>query len=498
MEIRPTPIIFITLFSLMITASVAPSADISEFRITQVSAVLPEIKVYADISDAEGNPVQGIQPGQITATSGANPVTVTDIKPFEESREGVAYILLADISKSLKKQQFRQIRDALNAWVDAMRAEDRAALITFGKTVRVVQDFTADKESLKSEISSLNPSDKHTQLHRGLVKAMEMGWRTDPGLPARRVIVTLSDGHDDFAGGMTQQEVLERMREDRVPIYAIGFHNPPATREKKEFLKTLGAFARTSGGAYYKAGRRRFSEMYAEMRKRILRAFVVKLSCDTCNADGRVYRLQMNLSAGNTSLTDGADIRMIPAASSPVVPMPIVPESPAEPEPWEKIPWPAYAGCGILILILLILLLRRRKTKPEPQESEAQRGSPKPDEPPDVPVPSPEDKDAAASVGLKVRLTKVGGDMHPEAYSVNLADRAVIGRSTSATDVAIPGDDEISGRHCELTLEDGMVFIRDMESTNSTFVNGVPVTGKHRLENRDVILLGRTEFRVTF
>ncbi|RLC16233.1 MAG: hypothetical protein DRI57_11565 [Deltaproteobacteria bacterium] len=498
MEIRPTLIILITVFSLMMTASAAPSADISEFRITQTSTVLPEIKVYADISDADGNPVQGIQPEQITATSGTDTVTVTDIVPFEESSEGVAYILLTDISKSLKKQQFKQIRDALNAWVEAMRAEDRASVITFGNTVKVVQDFTADKESLKSEISSLKPSDNHTQLHRGLVKAMEMGRRTDPDLPACRVIVTLSDGHDDFAGGMTQQEVLDRMREDRVPIYAIGFHNPPSTREKEAFLKTLGAFARTSGGAYYKAGRTQFSEMYAEMRKRILRVFVVKLSCDTCNADGRVYRLQMNLSVGNKSLTDGSDIRLLPAAYSPIVPTRLVPEPPAEPESWKKIPWPVYAGCGTLILILLICLLRRKKAKPEPQESEVQRGSPEQDEPRDVPVQSPEDKNAAGLVGLKLRLTKVGGDMPSEPYKVNLVDRAVIGRSTSASDVVIPGDDEISGRHCELTLEDGMVFIRDMESTNSTFVNGVPVMGKHRLENRDVILLGRTEFRVTF
>ena len=74
--------------------------------------------------------------------------------------------------------------------------------------------------------------------------------------------------------------------------------------------------------------------------------------------------------------------------------------------------------------------------------------------------------------------------------------RLVIGRSEDDCDLGIPDDDEISKQNCELTLEDGMVYIRDMGSTNGTFVNGVPIAGRYRLQTDDIILMGRTEFRV--
>jgi S1-C subfamily serine protease len=51
-------------------------------------------------------------------------------------------------------------------------------------------------------------------------------------------------------------------------------------------------------------------------------------------------------------------------------------------------------------------------------------------------------------------------------------------------------DAEVSGRHAELRVEDGAVFIRDTNSTNGVYVNGTRVRGEHRLANGDVIRLG--------
>jgi pSer/pThr/pTyr-binding forkhead associated (FHA) protein len=54
----------------------------------------------------------------------------------------------------------------------------------------------------------------------------------------------------------------------------------------------------------------------------------------------------------------------------------------------------------------------------------------------------------------------------------------------------------MSGRHCELVLENGLVLVRDLGSRNGTLVNGVPIRTVHRLEDGDVILVGDTELRV--
>ena len=151
---------------------------------------------------------------------------------FSQADSGVAYILLVDISKSLSAKEFASMRQVLQGWIDGMSERDRAAIITFGTKVEKLQDFSSDKSILKNLIAQLKPTDKDTQLHAGLIQAMELGSRADPDLPARRVIITLSDGQDDFAGGATPKEVFDMMKTDPVPIYAIGYYQrAPETAE---------------------------------------------------------------------------------------------------------------------------------------------------------------------------------------------------------------------------------------------------------------------------
>ena len=101
-----------------------------------------------------------------------------------------------------------------------------------------------------------------------------------------------------------------------------------------------------------------------------------------------------------------------------------------------------------------------------------------------------------AGPGKQVRLTVVRGDANRPPYEVNLTDRLVIGRAADC-DVALTDDKEVSRNHCELTLEDEVIRIADLGSKNGTLVNGVPISGSYQLQNDDIILVGRTELRVT-
>jgi len=79
---------------------------------------------------------------------------------------------------------------------------------------------------------------------------------------------------------------------------------------------------------------------------------------------------------------------------------------------------------------------------------------------------------------------------------VEVTDETVLGRSINC-DVVIEDDDEASSRHCFLSCENGTVFVQDMGSTNGTLVNGVPILVRHALVDGDLILVGRTEVRIT-
>ena len=69
----------------------------------------------------------------------------------------------------------------------------------------------------------------------------------------------------------------------------------------------------------------------------------------------------------------------------------------------------------------------------------------------------------------------------------------VIGRKTDA-DLRIPLGD-ISRAHCELVLTNGSVMLRDLDSSNGTFVNGTQVT-ETKLSAGDRIRVGPVTFTV--
>ena len=48
----------------------------------------------------------------------------------------------------------------------------------------------------------------------------------------------------------------------------------------------------------------------------------------------------------------------------------------------------------------------------------------------------------------------------------------------------------VSGRNCRITLDDGSYWIEDLQSTNGTFVEGVQIEHKRRVDRGDVIWPG--------
>lgn len=72
---------------------------------------------------------------------------------------------------------------------------------------------------------------------------------------------------------------------------------------------------------------------------------------------------------------------------------------------------------------------------------------------------------------------------------------AAIGRSPTV-DWTLPDPSNfISSRHCEVRFEGDSYLLRDT-STNGTIVNGAPMTGPHRLQSGDVIVIGQYEVAV--
>ncbi len=75
-----------------------------------------------------------------------------------------------------------------------------------------------------------------------------------------------------------------------------------------------------------------------------------------------------------------------------------------------------------------------------------------------------------------------------------LAPVTVIGRSTEA-EVAL-NDTFLSSEHARLELRNMVWFLEDLNSTNSTFLNGFEVRAATEVHDGDVVRVGRVELKL--
>ncbi len=94
---------------------------------------------------------------------------------------------------------------------------------------------------------------------------------------------------------------------------------------------------------------------------------------------------------------------------------------------------------------------------------------------------------------LDVKLVVVGGA--PEGDEFQLELPSVLGRSRDAT-LPLPHP-LVSRQHCELFARDGELYVRDLGSTNGTFVGSERVT-ESILDEGGLLTIGTVTFRVFF
>ena len=480
-------------------AAVGPPATL---QVSQVLAEGPALVAYVAVRDEAGAAVPGVAAAQIHATVGTHSARVDDFIPFAQTAEGVTYLFLVDCSQSIAAPRFEQLRRALRDWVAALGPQDQAALIAFGSQVRTLVAPTTDRAALTAAIDSLGPTDRQTQLHAALMRALDLGRQHLAGLPARRAIVVLSDGLDDAPGGVTADEVFAHLADGAVPIYGIGFGAIRERAQREAGLAALGGFARRSGGAFVDAGSGDPAAALAAMRQEIREVYRAGLHCAACIPDGARYRVAMTLTSGGLTLSDGMDVRLYPVDA-----VPRGPGDPARPKDTAQTPvaaaegsrWWVYPGAalaGVLALVLVLLRIRRarRAAAAAVRTPVAQTVTPVPKSEP-ANAPGPILSPAPAPAARSVYLTFMHGPRRGQEVPLSLAPAALLGRDTACT-LALPEDDRVSTRHARLVLQGRQVVLEDLGSTNQTFLNGVAIGAPHPIHDGDLLRIGGSEFRV--
>jgi hypothetical protein len=151
-------------------------------------------------------------------------------------------VLMLDTSSSTK-DHLTKIQNAAYAFVQQLQTVDRVKIISFDDKIRDLNEFTADREVLRTAINSTRPGEG-TKVY----DAFELALNTLRKIRGRRAIVLFSDGMDWFSDKATFEGTVRYLDEEGVVVYPIRYDTRATTeklaREQSEqvtpSLPTLG------------------------------------------------------------------------------------------------------------------------------------------------------------------------------------------------------------------------------------------------------------------
>ena len=173
-----------------------------------------------------------------------------ELSLFTHENLPISLVLMLDTSASMD-EKLKVAQAAAIRFTKTLRPQDLAEVIQFNDRATVLQDFTADQDSLAAAIHKTEASGP-TALHNALYIALkDLGKQKKAGELRRRAIVLLSDG-EDTASLVSDDQVIELARKTEINIYSISLRpNRPSDRTRLGFSQAahlLTAMAQETGG----------------------------------------------------------------------------------------------------------------------------------------------------------------------------------------------------------------------------------------------------------
>lgn len=211
----------------------------------------------------------------------------------------ITYLLLVDNSNSMPP--FReQLLEFCQGLSEASGENTRFVLAAFGEEFQIL-DEGLTVETLEGPLSEIPLDETETHLHRSIDEALDYF----EGLPRNgnelRAFVVLTDGVQyDPLGGVSYEELLERVRHSDVMLHSVGFGSD------SEALDSLGQLSEASGGTHQVLSQslppKEASEALSDAGGRLM---VTSFDLTGCAAGGQAEEISFTFAANGTLLCRG-------------------------------------------------------------------------------------------------------------------------------------------------------------------------------------------------
>jgi VWFA-related protein len=238
-------ILFMILFSVIATAQVA-STELHDGG----SSAAVSLPFFVD--DRQGNPVLGLAQPELSILDNRKPLqSVAEIRPARQLPLRIGLIIDVSNSEKLSPTHGLAVK-ALAEFLNHMLTspKDKAFVVTFAE-VPQASAFMGRNEFLASKFNvSLGGE---TALFDAISLACNERMRTDPTQPSRRVLVILSDGHDNHSK-VSENKAIAAAQASGTVIFAVNDGGPYL--DKGIYGEDLGArnleeIADDTGGRFF-------------------------------------------------------------------------------------------------------------------------------------------------------------------------------------------------------------------------------------------------------
>ena len=465
-------------------------------------------------------------PERMDISLGGQKLDVLDVESVMDYVAPMTYYCLVDVSGSMNSSQMNQAKTVLTEIVAQMNDEDNMVIATLGNQTST-SGYLTDKEEISNVIDGLAAGIEDTNLYAGIVESVRQ-LQLDEAVNARKCLVILSDGRDDQKTGITKEEADNAIKEASIPVFTVATLKDAPTEAMLEDGKILGSFARTStGGKHFVPvvegldGAQIGQEICNTLNRGLVvtvdtsmitsfeRKDVVLLRVIYTAEDGSVYEDTMEMYAEDIQLIEQA---VEEATESVVETKAETQESESETEApiiedEETNSWIWIVVAAVVVVLLLIIIIAVNKNKKKATAEQADKETPEVQQVEELSPTQPVEDigpTQAAEVSdipegaYELKMFAIGYPDIKFRIVIERGKEMTLGRNDKADVILNPEDKKLSSVHCKVRWENEKLYVWDMNSTNGTFVNGVPIQalGRVAVHDGETIRMGSYEYRI--
>jgi len=493
---RPGGWISALLGCMILLCSTAASGQ--DFKIIKVdSGGFPAVKmsvIYSGKSRFDQNDLKIRQENQDVL------YTIRESTPGSAPEKGRAVYFLVEASGNTSGKIISDLKEGIKGAMDNLEPEDYVNVGFFGSIEvdslglqQVKEKFTQNQESIRSAVASrikpITDTARRSDLYKNIHEALEYIGQ-QPGLPKNMLFIVLSTARNNSNSPVTSGDCIARSKELGIPVFSITYLSSDSAYSAERMIR----ISNKTGG----------KNTICRSQVEIINSITDFLSMPMPqSAKDAAYEIDFNIITGTEPVQAKIEIifqntRQFLTVSDPNITNII-------PEDYKKYLWISIGILGLIVVIMVLINLFSRKSKktnqPETDEiiddqkiSRREGGFAGIDPAgrqvqseviPEVKKPTmPETLNAPSG---PIVLVSLNG--RTATFPLTQAE-TTLGRHDS-NDIPL-AEQTVTGHHAMIRLDNKVITIEDLGSTNGTFVNGERIRSKV-IKHGDRIRLGQVE-----